>query len=264
MGTITHEREQDLETVHDDSPWPAAPEETHEERSAFREALARLAAKAKAALPESNGRVEKAEALVLNHDIAYDAASGTALVGSGTEAQATYRVRGKVCECPDYDRAPNHLCKHVLGVMFLIRLEQELGMAPQAAPDPEPAPVPAPELGPAATEPVQGIDPKFIVWIANRPFVRHAGLLKRAHECGLQSLTVNWTYNDAELSLAHAVAIFADGRRFEESGDSAPGNVGKKVALHWRRIALTRASARALRLSLGCELVAVEELAESD
>jgi len=110
-------------------------------------------------------------------------------------------------------------------------------------------------------EPVQGIDPKFLVTISGRPFVRHAGLLKLAHERGLQSLTVEWTFNDADLSLAHAVAVFADGRRFEESADSTPLNVGKKVALHWRRLSLTRASARALRLSLGGDLVAVEELA---
>jgi hypothetical protein len=113
-------------------------------------------------------------------------------------------------------------------------------------------------------EPVQGIDPKFIVWISQRPFVRHAGLLKRAHECGLQSLTVAWTYNDAELSLAHAVAVFEDGRRFEENSDASPQSVGKKVALHWRRCACTRASARALRLALGVDLVAVEELADHE
>ena len=90
--------------------------------------------------------------------------------------------------------------------------------------------------------------------------MKHAGLLKRAHEVGLQSLTVQWTYNDQDLSLAHTVAVFADGRRFEESADATPLNVGKKVALHWRRLSLTRASARALRLALGCDLVAVEEL----
>jgi hypothetical protein len=87
-------------------------------------------------------------------------------------------------------------------------------------------------------------------------------LLKRAHEVGLQSLVVQWTFNSEDLSLAHAVATFADGRRFEESADATPLNVSKKVALHWRRLALTRASARALRLALGVDLVATEELAD--
>jgi hypothetical protein len=129
------------------------------------------------------------------------------------------------------------------------------------------ADVPAPAEGPqepVPTEGVSGIDPKFITWIAGRPFVRHAGLLKRAHECGLQSLTVAWTSNTEDLSLAHAVAIFADGRRFEENGDASPTNTNKKVAPHFRRCACTRASARALRLALGVDLVAVEELSEGD
>ena len=41
-----------------------------------------------------------------------------------------------------------------------------------------------------------------------------------------------------------------------------PFNVTKKVAPHFRRVALTRALARRLRQALGVDLVAVEELAE--
>jgi hypothetical protein len=52
--------------------------------------------------------------------------------------------------------------------------------------------------------------------IQNKPFVKFAGLLQLAHDRGLVSLTVDWTSNDADLSLAHAVATFQDGRRFEE------------------------------------------------
>jgi hypothetical protein len=81
---------------------------------------------------------------------------------------------------------------------------------------------------------------------------------------GLVSLTAEWTYNDAELSLAHAVATFADGKRFEESGDASPANVTKKVAVHFRRVALTRAKARCLRDALGIDMVSVEELSDSE
>jgi hypothetical protein len=81
-------------------------------------------------------------------------------------------------------------------------------------------------------------------------------------ERGLVSLSADWTYNDAELSLAHAVATFQDGRCFEESGDATPANTNRKVAVHFRRVALTRAKARVLRDALGVDLVAVEELAE--
>ena len=85
-----------------------------------------------------------------------------------------------------------------------------------------------------------------------------------APEHGLQSLTADWTDNDAERSLAPAVATFQDGRRFEESGDATPANTHRKVAVHFRRVALTRAKARVLRDALGVDLVAVEELSDSE
>ena len=101
-----------------------------------------------------------------------------------------------------------------------------------------------------------------MVFIQGKPFVRFAGLLQMAHERGLVALTADWTFNDTELSLAHAVATFQDGRRFAESGDASPGNVTRLVAVHFRRVALTRAKARVLRDALGVDLVAVEELAD--
>jgi hypothetical protein len=85
-----------------------------------------------------------------------------------------------------------------------------------------------------------------------------------AHGRGLVSLAADWTYNDAELSLAHAVATFQDGRRFEESGAATPQNTNCKVAVHFRRVALTRAKARVWRHALGIDLVAVEELSDSE
>lgn len=85
-----------------------------------------------------------------------------------------------------------------------------------------------------------------------------------AHERGLVSLVADWTYNDSALSLAHAVATFQDGRSFEEAGDATPDNVTRKVVPHFRRVALTRAKARVLRDALGVDLVAVEELADSE
>src|SRR5712691_5706354 len=97
-----------------------------------------------------------------------------------------------------------------------------------------------------SVETPQGVPPQHVVMIQGKPFVKFAGLLQMAHERGLVSLTADWTYNDAELSLAHAVATFQDGRRFEESGDASPGNVTRMVAVHFRRVALTRAKARVL------------------
>jgi hypothetical protein len=112
-----------------------------------------------------------------------------------------------------------------------------------------------------APEPPAGIDPRHVVVIQGKPFVKFAGLLDLAHKRGLQALTVEWTFNDPELSLAHARAVFPFGH-FEESGDATTTNVNKKVAPHFRRCALTRAAARCLRLALGLDMVAVEELAD--
>ncbi len=121
----------------------------------------------------------------------------------------------------------------------------------------------APTSSDAPVETPHGIAPRHIVWIQNKPFVKFSGLLELAHQRGLQELKVHWTFNDADLSLAHAVAVFPHGT-FEDSGDATRDNVNKKVAPHFRRCALTRASARALRLALGVDLVAVEELSETE
>jgi hypothetical protein len=137
--------------------------------------------------------------------------------------------------------------------------------APAEPPAPEPqaeAPVPVPPAAPQDTPP--GVPQQHVVLIQGKPFVRFVGLLQMAHERGLVALTANWTFNDAELSLAHAVATFQDGRRFEESGDATPANTNRKVALHFRRVSLTRAKARVLRDALGVDLVAVEELSDSE
>jgi hypothetical protein len=125
---------------------------------------------------------------------------------------------------------------------------------------PTEAPVSALAEAPAAAP--HGVPQQHVVFIQGKAFVRFAGLLQMAHERGLVALTADWIYNDAELSLAHAVATFQDGRRFEESGDASPGNVTRMVAVHFRRVALTRAKARVLRDALGVDLVAVEELAD--
>ena len=63
---------------------------------------------------------------------------------------------------------------------------------------------------------------EFTVNIKGKTHVLYTGLVIAARHDGLVSLSADWTYNDAELSLAHAVATFADGRRYEESGRCQP------------------------------------------
>ena len=70
--------------------------------------------------------------------------------------------------------------------------------------------------------------------VQGKPFIKLAGLLQMAHATGLMILSKAWTSNNAEVSLAHAVTRFADGRHFEETGAATPTHVTKKVALHFR------------------------------
>ena len=82
-------------------------------RIAWRDAVAEIAAKAKAALPECNGRVEKAAAIVLNGDVEL-IADGTAKIASQSNGTTKYFVVNGACSCPDYPKAPQGFCKHRL------------------------------------------------------------------------------------------------------------------------------------------------------
>jgi len=90
----------------------SAPDFGADTRQAFRAAVATVAATAKEKLPESNGRVEKAMALVLAGDVVLGEAH-TATVYSQADAGTSYTVRPGFCSCKDFDQAPGQLCKHV-------------------------------------------------------------------------------------------------------------------------------------------------------
>ena len=245
-------------------------------RTAWREAIAEIAEKAKATLPECNGRIEKAVAIVLNGDVEL-LEGGKAKVASQSNGTTAYHIVNGECSCKDFPKAPQGFCKHRLAYGIHKRAytlaKQKLAQLDSASsgqaetpsqPTPTQPPAPSAPLPEAPVETPQGIPPQHVVLIQGRPFVKFAGLLQMAHERGLVSLTAAWAFNESELSLAHAVATFQDGRRFEESGDATPANTNRKVAPHFRRVALTRAKARVLRDALGVELVAVEELSDGE
>jgi hypothetical protein len=239
-------------------------------RQAWREAVQEIAEKAKATLPACAGRVDRAVQIVLNQDVEL-LEDGKAKVASQSNGQVVYHVVNGACTCKDYAKAPSNWCKHRLAaglykratVLVQRKLAHSNGASNgQGDAPPTSAPVPTPAEPDAPAETPQGVPQQHVVFIQGKAFVKFAGLLQMAHERGLVALTANWTFNDTELSLAHAVATFQDGRRFEESGDATPANTNRKVAVHFRRVALTRAKARVLRDALGIDLVAVEELAE--
>ena len=219
-------------------------------RHAFRAAVDQVAARAKATLPESSGRVEKAVAIVLAGDVEL-LPDGHARVASQCNGTTVYRVVNGTCECRDFPHAPASWCKHRIAAGIHRRALQAV-QTPAAV-----ASVPAVVTLTSAP----ALAPEHIVELHGKRFVTFAGLLALAHARGLTSLTADWTYNDAGLSLAQAVAVFPHGT-FAEGGDATPDNVTRKVSPHFRRVALTRAKARALRDALNIDLVSLEELAD--
>jgi hypothetical protein len=120
-------------------------------RQQFRDALAQLATKTQAKLPQLNGRVERACKLVLHGDVELRE-DRSALVGSLSDPAKAYQISQGVCQCKDYTQAPEHLCCHKLAAGFLRKINEVLDSeAPQAPANqgyhgnPEPSQVPLPE-----------------------------------------------------------------------------------------------------------------------
>jgi hypothetical protein len=96
------------------------------DRRRFRVVLAEMAEKARATLPECNGRVDSAVKIVLAGDIDYTGGSGSAVVHSCSDPQRVYHIQGTHCDCLDYAAAPRHYCKHRLPLALLIRVHAVL------------------------------------------------------------------------------------------------------------------------------------------
>jgi predicted nucleic acid-binding Zn finger protein len=94
-------------------------------RHAWREAVAEIAAKAKAKLPECNGRVESAVKIVLAGDVEL-LADGTARVASQSNGTTKYFVDNGECSCPDFAKAPSNWCKHRIAAGLAKRVAQRV------------------------------------------------------------------------------------------------------------------------------------------
>jgi hypothetical protein len=102
-------------------------------RDAWRQAVAEIADKAKAKLPECSGRVDSAVKIVLAGDVEL-LADGTAKVASQSNGTTAYHVVNGQCDCKDFAKAPHSFCKHRLGAA-IARRAQELVKATVAAPE---------------------------------------------------------------------------------------------------------------------------------
>ena len=96
-------------------------------RQAWREAVAAIAEKAKAKLPECSGRVDSAVKIVLAGDVELQA-DGTAKVASQSNGSTAYHVVNGHCDCKDFAKAPHQFCKHRLSAA-IARRAQELTKA---------------------------------------------------------------------------------------------------------------------------------------
>ena len=89
----------------------SSPDFGNSARAAWREAVAAISAKAKETLPECNGRVDKAVAIVLNGDVEL-LEGGKAKVASQSNGTTVYHLVNGECTCKDFPKAPSHWCKH--------------------------------------------------------------------------------------------------------------------------------------------------------
>jgi hypothetical protein len=249
----------------------SAPPELCAQRS-FRETVLAVAARAKAALPDAAGRIDIAAALVLAGEVTLLEGGRAARVSSRTDGGTAYVVNGQ-CQCPEFSTAPGHFCTHRLAYGIAKRamsLSQEareprnvFDVAAGEAAEEDHRPDLGHLLAPGYAAPLpeaRDIPAHYLQTIDGKPFVKYAGLLAMAHERGLQQLEARFTRVSDTLAVAHATATFVDGRRFTESGDATPENVGHQVRPHFARLALTRAKARCLRDALNIGLCTVEEL----
>jgi hypothetical protein len=242
-------------------------------------AISQATEAARKRFPHSHDRIEKAYALVHDGKVVLHPKDKTATVQS-SDGTTAYTVNG-TCECPDAARAPEHFCKHALAVTIL-KKATVLVKAFQAATAPvtltptpmdtsdeadeadeaevvEPAVVVEAEVVPYKTPPLT-IPAAFVITIQGKQFILFSGLLFLAHQQGLLSLTEEVTHVTDTYVMAQARAEFEDGRVFRGVGDSSPDNVGKQVKAHWRRLAGTRAMARALRNALNIAMCSLEEI----
>lgn len=103
--------------------------------------------------------------------------------------------------------------------------------------------------------------------VGHKQVVRYEGLLAKAHEDGLRSITTQLVQapSKANNDVAIVRAVVVTGRgSFEGLGDASPSNVNVRVTGHLLRVAETRAKARAMRDAVNIGIVALEELDEGD
>jgi len=143
MAIVTaYDWESDTWTTNGDTPT----------RQAWRQAVAEIADKAKAKLPECSGRVDSAVKIVLAGDVEL-LADGTAKVASQSNGTTAYHVVNGHCDCRDYEKAPHQFCKHRLGAAIARRVHELAKAKLNGESNGHAAPAPVPQAPTAPAEP---------------------------------------------------------------------------------------------------------------
>src|SRR5919204_583218 len=141
-------------------------------RKAFREAVEVVAVHAREKLPAAvNGRIEAACKLVLQGDVEL-LPEDKARVGSLTHGTTTYHIVDGTCDCRDFEKAPEHWCKHRIAFGIYKRataLAKQRLEAQTESPRPEPVSPESPVETPATTS----IPAQFLTEIHGKQFVQY-------------------------------------------------------------------------------------------
>ena len=100
--------------------------------------------------------------------------------------------------------------------------------------------------------------------LQGKEYVTHSELVEWATKAGLNEVRTEILHIDIDKKQA-LIQATATGERgtFQGIGDALPDNVGRMIAVHWIRMAETRAVNRALRLYTGRSTTSIDELADT-
>src|SRR5207248_4194650 len=123
-------------------------------RTAFREAVEEVATHAREKLPSAvNGRTEAACKICLQGDVEL-LPDDKAKIGSQSNGTTTYHIVDGTCDCRDFEKAPEHWCKHRIAFGIYKRataLAKQRLEAQAESPRPEPVSPESPVETPATT-----------------------------------------------------------------------------------------------------------------
>jgi hypothetical protein len=230
---------------------------TYSNHPQFMQVLNEIKDKARFALQDRSGRVDRAATIILSGGVSHDEHGWH--VDSQSRDGLIYNPN-PACGCEDATyNVHDGFCQHRLAVAMYRRTIE--AMAKMLPPD-DPEPV----LPPETVTPQYTLDPEilpeWLVLVHGKVFIRYKGLLALAHKRGLKAIKATVEMIGENFALATAEVVFKGGRSFTESADATPDNVHFGVRPHFVRVALTRAKARALRDALNIGLVALEELGQ--